>query len=477
MICLFKFRSKKNYTILGILLGVLSSLLLVVTMLQNGTKGISSTVILLVLIYGLVFHDCKKNNYNFMMPLVSIKIILSIIILYIGWIPQLEFGSESWGYDPQRYYLYATKFADSNFNQAVLPPLNYKGIVYYYAVWFKIFGCNPVIPMLINTVTTYISAIYIIKIVQCIYQNRIVCQIRPNTCFGQVIGFFILLPEIFWYDILPARETICMTLVVVSIYSIIQFIDQGKKAPRGTLSVIFISLILLGLIRTSFLMIPILVVAYILIKRKQIKLILTVGIVALSIVGASLLSSSMGSDTGLSDSYERIFGEVAEKEVANLKWNENSIGLKLIGKNIYEKILLLPIRIFVYIIAPLPQITISFKELNRGSWGEWQHLFTVLSSFGYIIALPLFIASLLDSFLNKKRQNIIYVWIPFFISAVAVAGGNIMIHERYRIVFIPYYVLTIITGISSKTCYRRIGMFITLFVFAMGAFIYIVVKY
>lgn len=461
-------RGKGGLNVSGVLVGMLSIPFLGLMMLKKSENGILPTIFFLFIIYGIIIRNILRNNLKSLFIFIALKVVFSIIVLYIGWVPNLEYGSNAWGYDPQRYYLYATDLANSNFDQSVLPGLNYKGIVYYYAIFFKIFGCNPIVPILINTLTTYIAMVYVIKIIRCIL---------PKFHHTKYMGFFLLLPEIFWYDIISSRETICMTLVLISSYYLLSQTYKNKKMEHNSLLILFISLILLGAIRTSLLFIPMCLIIYILIKKKSLKLLLVSGVLMVAIIGTSLIGNKMGSATTLSDGFKRIFDTNQLKNIGEVKWNTNSIGLRLIGNSIWQKIILLPIRMFVYIIAPLPNIGVSFSAMKSGDWGEWQHLLTVVSSCGYIAAFPYFIASLLDSVMHKKIGNIRYCWVPFLISASVVAGGNAIIHERYRIVFIPYYVLIVVTGIYSKQRYKLIGILITLLIFIVGMILYVIAKF
>jgi len=77
------------------------------------------------------------------------KLLLSICLLYAGWIPLLDPATNpDWGFDPMRYYLYAQELVENGFSLPMNISLNYAGILYYYGIIFALLGNNPVIRLL-----------------------------------------------------------------------------------------------------------------------------------------------------------------------------------------------------------------------------------------------------------------------------------------------------------------------------------------
>ena len=90
----------------------------------------------------------------------------------------------------------------------------------------------------------------------------------------------------------------------------------------------------------------------------------------------------------------------------------------------------------LYLAAPLPNVAVSVPELISGSWSAWQSLMTILTSVMMLLGLPLTLASAAQAWRFRRYQSApMVLHITFWITFMAVAGGNIIIHERYRIMF------------------------------------------
>ena len=72
---------------------------------------------------------------------------ISLLFLYFVWTPNLPENSKDWGFDPQRYYYYASMFVKGT---PMFDGLNYFGIVFFYIGLFYVFGINPLVPLFIN---------------------------------------------------------------------------------------------------------------------------------------------------------------------------------------------------------------------------------------------------------------------------------------------------------------------------------------
>lgn len=132
----------------------------------------------------------KDSNLKVLRYFWIIKLAVTFILLYGGWIPFLD-QNPGWGYDPQRYYFQAQELIENNW--IFLGGLNYIGILYYYGAIFFTFGHNPVIPALVNSFVTLAATLSLIS--YC-YEINIKRQISDWT-----LVWALLLPEILWSDI------------------------------------------------------------------------------------------------------------------------------------------------------------------------------------------------------------------------------------------------------------------------------------
>jgi hypothetical protein len=76
----------------------------------------------------------------------------------------------------------------------------------------------------------------------------------------------------------------------------------------------------------------------------------------------------------------------------------------------------------------------SISNIIAGSWNDWQQLMTMLTSVLNLLALPYTIAGFRLAWKRSLEQPApLIVHFTFWITFIAVVGGNIIIHERYRL--------------------------------------------
>jgi hypothetical protein len=185
---------------------------------------------------------------------------------------------------------------------------------------------------------------------------------------------------------------------------------------------------------------------------------LMIGVVGLSLLSLGyLLQSFAGGDAKEALNFAYIMQNVSslESNVANtLEWSENSIGLLLAPHNEFQFFLFILPRTVLYLVAPLPNITFSLTDLLAGSWGSWHTLFTIPGSVLNILALPYALAGLIFAYHERKQNPApLAIHISFWITLLAIAGGNIIIHERYRLMMTLLFFTSAWFGYTS--CTRR----------------------
>jgi len=361
-----------------------------------------------------------------------IKVGLTLFLLYSGWIPDLSQGlSASGAYDPQRYYYDAYTLIEDGWNPVV--GSNYQGIIFYYGAIFYLFGHNPVIPALINVFVTLLGTLFLIR---ASYEFRGLRGSRNWT-----IAYVLLIPEILWYDVMTSRETLAAVLILVPSLSMGRYlVGTSKVTLLRTLLVSGVCIIFLLAVRTTMVL-PVLIsitfIGLLLHSRRQFgitaKVLLVAFLTGLVLLGplVQYLIGGVNVDYVASlQSVQSSTGVIASGH----EWSENSIGLLLAPNSIIESILFLLPRTLLYLIAPLPNIGVSITDLLAGSWGAWQNLLTVATSCIIIFALPYALSGF--SFAIRQRKQYpapLILHITFWVTLLSIAGGNIIIHERYRI--------------------------------------------
>lgn len=363
-----------------------------------------------------------------------IKLCATLFLLYAGWMSQLDPSSVLWGYDPQRYYIQAKELLDNHWSTDFLS-LNYVGILYYYGAIFYVLGHNPVIPALINAFVTLMASLYLVKT-----GYEIKGQIGPRDW---TLAFALLLPELLWYDVMTARETLMAALLLFSVLTTGRYL--ARTAPLSLFKVLVIvglSVLAIAAVRTSMVL-PVFasIVLMILLVKPQRgswvvqRTILAVAAAVILIVLPGIGSYLGGSEFDVGNVIQHVIsakGNVAL--IVDIGWSDNSIGKLLMPEGWLQSILFLPPRMVLYLVAPLPNIWVSVSDLLAGSWVAWQKLFTLLSSVINVLAIPYVLASFAQS-IKKRKENAapLVFHISYWVTFVAIAGGNLIIHERYRV--------------------------------------------
>jgi len=425
---------KQKLFLLIVLLVIFGSLIL-----TTQKEAVLSTILLFsfVSLSGLIL--CEKlrislndTNLHILGYFWFLKLAITFILLFAGWIPRLDPSSIDWGYDPQQYYVYAQELVDNHW--IFIRPTTYAGIMYYYGAIFAIFGHNPVIPALINSFITLIASLFLIKV-----GYQIKSKIEPRDW---TVAWVLLLPEILWYDVLTSRETILGALIIFALLTMgLYFLRKPAISILRGLTVVGFSLIGIAAIRTSML-IPTLIAIFLMmftINQESgsniTKKIIPFFLIVLFLIQGPIFSIFKNNSTfGILDS---LLTATSARENSAFQFtfgNQNSISVLLYPEGILQSLLFLPPRMVLYLVAPLPYISVSMTDMWEGSWQAWQKLFTILSSLVNVIAMPYVLASLIQSIKNRKQNSAPLIFnISFWLTFIAIAGGNLILHERYRV--------------------------------------------
>jgi hypothetical protein len=384
-----------------------------------------------------------------------VKIIITFCLIYFGWIPQLDPSSSNWGYDAQRFYYDAWELVENDWNPTA--NLNYQGVLYYYGVIFYLFGHNPVNPALVNSWLTLYATLYLID---WIYEN-----INGRKVGDFRIAWLVLIPEILWYDAITSRETFVANLVVVLSLNLVKWLNSSIGVrDLGFLIVNILGFFAIAAMRASVVipMIIIMVVITILVRSKGSshnyrKTLFCIIPLMFFLVTPAIQKKIGGYDVDFRKDLENL-SQFESNIASQSEWAQNSIGFLITPNNFYEAIIFLPVRMILYLAAPLPNIGFTISELISGQWAAWQSLLVVPSSILMLISFPYVLAGISPSW---KKRNLnpapLILHSIFWISFISVAGGNIIIHERYRIMMTMVFFACVWLGFTrvSKSIVRR----------------------
>lgn len=360
-----------------------------------------------------------------------VKVFVTLLLLYLGWMPMLDPSSVGWGYDPQRYYLYAQQLLENNWDLYLIET-KYYGIIYYYAGIIFIFGANPVVPALANAFVTLLGTLFII---------RTAYASVPNLTYkSHYIAWLILIPEVLWFDVMTSRETLMAILLATSLLGFGSLIGSLKSKKLFLLMIIVFANAGILAIRPSMISgVALSFFLMILIIRNHRKSGFLLALLALIIL-------ALGLDPVIEftlDSYEinlqRIFLSIynfEENIASRVEWSENSIGLLLAPNDLFEVFLFLPPRMLLYLAAPLPKVGVSLGGLVGGNLNDWQSLMVIPTSVLMLLGFPYVLAGTAHAWRYRRElPSLTIIPIAFWITYVTVVGGNFIIHERYRVMF------------------------------------------
>jgi hypothetical protein len=464
------------------------------------------------------------------------KLFLLLVLVYAGWVPELDPNAPGFGNDPQRFYFTSLDLAAQGFDPESVPSTNYVGIFYVYAAVFALFGQTPLAPALVNGFASLVTALLVILVA---YTLRPVRGPRDWT-----LGLVMLVPDIMWYDVQTSRETLAMALIAVSTLTAGLYVrTQRNSYGTSQVAIVLIALAGLGLIRTSMMLPVIAIIAFLVIaygrgapvRRMLGSLAMLVLAVVIGVVDpmvsqamsgqsvvfnpfrfyAEPLPSGPGSaapqvsappvssptavliqpSTGVPVSSEAppssptaavvqptVPVPVDAEAPPALNWTDRSIGLLFAARNPMELILFAPIRLLIYVVAPLPNISVELVGLGVGSYAAWTKASNVLSALTYLILFPLALASLTDLVMRRSRSPFLILHAAFWPIMLAIAvgstqGGVQVIHERYRVMAIPLMLACVWAGQFAPRPLIRWTYIAWIALLVGGAVFYIVYKY
>ena len=403
--------------------------------------ALANTLIIFVFVTVMGLWLCHRTRVNLGDPKLKIlgtfwllKVGITLLLLYAGWIPYLDPAtSPAWGYDPQRFYQDAKDLIENEWTPRA--GSNYQGIIYYYGGILFVFGNNAVAPALINAFVTLLGTLFLIR---CLYSFA-----PDRTARDWTIAGLLLVPEVLWYDVMTSRETLMAALIIIAALGAGRYLVGVKKSSRAnTLLLPGAALLAILAVRTSM-AIPVVasicVMALVLRSRHKMGalmkvLLLGLGI-AVSSAGPVIQNLLGGSDIDYLAALKN--AQSFETNVAaQMEWSDNSIGLMIAPNSAWQALLYLPPRMVLYLAAPLPNVAVSLNELIDGSWSAWQRLMTLPTTALILLCFPYALAGAAQAWRFRRGQPApLVLHITFWITFMAVAGGNIIIHERYRLMF------------------------------------------
>jgi hypothetical protein len=367
------------------------------------------------------------------------KLAILLLVLVPLWQRHLGAGPDALQGDQERYYFQAESFARDGFDIARIPSVNYPGVLFIYGGIFRLFGHNAYAAAIVNSFASLLAALLLV---------RVAYKIDPAPGkWKWLMALWIVVPEVVLHDAMTSRDALAMSLLAIFVSSVADYMLDERGSVVRMARWAMPSVVLLALVRAtavapavvaSLLLLPLVVRKWT--RPRTLAFAAAAVMAVLFVLAAPRLSRVLGGyDVRFADMLDKTVVAPDSPLLMTYHWSRRSIGRLLVPDNALEAVLLAPVRMIAYVIAPLPTATgVQIGGLGVGQWNAVQSLLVLLSSLLYIVLFPLAVASLIAAIRNNRRALALHL--PFWITILAIASGTAVIHERYRLMSVPLFI-------------------------------------
>lgn len=424
------------------------------------------------------FLTCRDPKLSVLELIWLVKIPLTLVLIIGGWLKDISLPENLFfAYDPKGYFYNAMLLVENGWKPTV--GLNSTGILYYYGFIFFIISHNPFAPALINI---FISLAVILFTIRSLYVNQ-----KLNSRYWTICSLLVI-PELLWFDAITAREGICTAMILLAVVSL-----RNLFYSKSSLSyqIIFAglaalsSLMVLLLRGPLILPIALLVVIALFFLRSSLKhrfvVMVTVSFIAIGFVALrpTILVKTMSVPSSWGATLQTLTAFDNNYAAKDSSWSNSSIGRLIAPNNIYQAIAFIPPRMFVYLVAPLPNIPINMKLIHENRYSLWQNICAVLTGAIEIALFPFCLTGLLLAIKARRDDPAsLFMHLSFWLVWAAIAGGNMIILERYRLMMVPLLFISAWLGyISGNTRLIKICSISWIGVCTLGTGFWLVYKF
>lgn len=427
---------------------------------------------IMVIVYGiLVLLLGKYISYSFLKHEVCnrkiilkyyyLSFLISLLFLKYCWTPFLLPNNANWGFDPQRYYIYALQVIQKGYYDGWVGS-GFDGIVYIYAFIFRLIGIHPLIPLYLNILLSLLSVLMLYKI----FCNHVNNDIK-------YVGLLLFIPELLYFNVMSSKDTLCQFFLIFVFY---YFYKLYWLKNIKSLFFLLLNLSLLLFLRLPYgfaAMSVILVFLLFFTKRvsNSAKLFIISLFLPIAIWGLNITSVLSSSDTMQEDLGARI--ESYATGNVNALDNGSAIASYLTPHNSFEVFVYGIIRSIFYLFPEGHYTFFDRYEINALG-GLTQLLSGVVSALLICVAYHY----VKKTFKYKYDKGILLIlFCLFFMLLISFSTPN-FIHQRYRITFDYFYFLLVILAfmqLGKKRCFLVVKKW-TLCLFALGL-IYMFIKF
>lgn len=378
----------------------------------------------------ILSYQFRKKMYGAFLGFFAI----CLLYLYVCWTPYLSpNGNADWGFDPQRYYEYASSIIQGD---GIDFTLNYMGIVSVYTVLMGIFGIDPLVPLYINVI--------LVLVVVCILTKTLYLQYGKTGVYRYAY-LFMFLPEVIFYSCISSREIFCMVLVTLCCNI------AATKDIKSTKNIISLILLIIATfyIRPHF---AFAAIAAILLASIRNKAYASIGMIVIFLVAVAVfgdLETSSESMVGMEDMSQKFSDKIeGENEASeNFNYNTNSLARALIPSNPVQFVVFGFIRSLLYLIPRSSPISVLSTAFDRPYY--FSLVFAWISSFIIMLSIP----ALLYFFKKGTKKDSLFrsyfIYFVFFLLFIGMLNTT-LIQERYRLVYDLCWMMTWLLALQYK---------------------------
>lgn len=375
-------------------------------------------------------YNRKQKDRFFSIYLTSF--LISLFLLGVCWVPSLSPSYSDWGFDPQRYYLYAQEVLEKGYYEGWVGS-GFNGIVYFYALIFKILGCHPLIPLYVNSIFALTSVLMLFKI----FEDKV--NTKPHY-----VAFLLLIPEFLYYNIMISKDTLCQYGVIFIFY---EFYKYYKIRHLKSLFFLIISFIFVVIIRPPYAIATLgAIIIFLLFFSLNIsiinKSIISVIMLIVVFIGLSYTNLLNSNDSMIIDWGGRIEDTMTGK--MNAMEGGSTLAAYLTPHNIIEVFIFGLIRSIAYL-SPSGY----YRFFDEPSWYTFGGLTTLLTGLLTFIMMLVVFQYIIKT-LKNKEDNILLLFLLFiFLMLLTGFSTPNIIHSRYRVTYeILYFMFIILSYIE-----------------------------
>ena len=362
-----------------------------------------------------------------------ISFIVSLLFLKFCWSPFLMPHSDQWGFDPQRYYLYAIQIVDQGYYVGWVGS-GFNGVVYFYAILFRVFGYHPLIPLYLNSLLALVSSLMLFRI----FEN--VKNLKPHY-----FALLLLIPELVYYNIMMSKDTLCQYGIVFVLYGFYRFYHE-RKIPL--LIFLVFSFLFLLIIRPPYAIAVLVAISFFLLfcasrMKYSTKLVISLVLIVAVIGGLKYSNMLSSSDLKQEDISSRIEMTMAGG-MSSADTGGSQIAAFLTPDNVPEVFIFGVIRSVIYL---FPELYYSFFDTpSMYTFGALTQLVT-----GLIAPLFIFVVFCFIKEARKEKEHNSILLILFFVLLMFLVGFSTpnFIQQRYRITYEMLYFTLVILAYSK----------------------------